>query len=873
MAAQQPDFLPTLQPPERGPAQRGCVHQLFEAQAQRAPSALAASYGARQSTYADLNRRANQLAWRLKQLEVRRDVPVGLSLGRGIELAAALLAVMKAGGACLPLDPDYPAERLTYMQADAQAPVLLVGAGRPNPFGGESATILRLDESWAEFASESSANPDTGVRPDDLAYIIYTSGSTGKPRGVQLPHRGLVNHHLAAVALYGLTPQDRVLQSASISFDISVEEMFPAWSAGAAVIFRTDEVSLQPARFLDWIREQRITVLDLPTAYWHELVHQLQETPQPLPRPLRLVVVGGEKASASAFQIWTQHAGGRVRWMNTYGPTEACVIATSYEPSGRDPADDSELPIGRPIANTRIHILDSHLRPVPPGETGEIFIAGAGLARGYLNRPELTAAKFVPDPFEAEPGARMYATSDLGRLLEDGNIEFRGRTDHQVKIRGYRVEPEEIEVVLGQHPGVRQALVLAKEDPALEKRLVAYFLPASGPPPRTAELRDFLKTKLPEYMIPFAFVPMQAFPLTPNGKVDRKAVALVPVSLDASTESYVQPRNPLESRMVTLWENVLGIQPIGVRQSFFELGGNSLLALRLMHRMEQEFGKTLPPAALFQAPTIEQMAAFLSQEAWAPRWVCLVPIQPAGSKPPFFCVHGLGGHVLRFGPLARNLGNERPFYALQARGLDGQYPCDTSVEAMAEHYIAEIRSLQPEGPYHLGGYSFGGAVAYEMARQLQAAGQQVSFLALLDTYPGLVPESGSLIGTFLGLSLLEKWTYLVSKRKMVFRRIRARIEALTFPPALKQVLASNRIAEKSYQWPAYAGPVCLFRASEKGLRGRAGLPEHGAHWKIIELTGDHGTIIREPKVRDLASRIQTCLEQASTQSSMLEVSR
>ncbi len=843
------------------PLSEYCVHQLFEAQVCRQPDAVAAVHGGRSWTYAELNGKANQLAHMLRKLGVGPDVPVGVCLPRGLELAATLLAVMKAGGACLPLDPEYPDERLGYIQQDAQAPVLVLAPDSPHRFDENRARLVRVDATGEAYSAESTENLPSSAGPDHLAYVIYTSGSTGKPRGVLLPHRGLVNHQLAAISLYALAPADRVLQSASISFDISVEEMFPAWSAGASVVFRTPEVSLQAGRFLRWVREQGITVLDLPTAYWHELVHELSETKTTFPEKLRLVIVGGEKASASAYAAWQELTGGNVRWLNTYGPTEASVIATAFEPIGRDPRDTSELPIGLPIANTQIYVLDEHRRPVPGGEVGEMYIGGVGLARGYLNRPELSEEKFIADPFSSSPGARMYRTGDLGRILPDGNIEFRGRTDFQVKIRGFRVEPEEIEVVLGQHAGVRQAFVLARDDGSGERRLVAYVVPAQGADPTAAVLRDFLKERLPEYMVPFAFVKLPALPMTPNGKVDRKALAALPVAHQADHMQHLPARDELESRMVRIWEAVFAIQPLGVRNNFFELGGHSLLALRLMHRVEQEFGQVLPPAVLFQAPTVEQLCDILRQEGWKPRWVSLVPIQPKGARPPFFCVHGLGGHVMRFGALARHLGPDQPFYGLQSRGLDGKHPCDATVEQMALNYIEEMRSLQPQGPYRLGGYSFGGAVAYEMARQLAEQDQEVALLALLDAYPRTMQKRESLLGTFFKLSLREKFAYAVSKRQMIVRRLRSRMEAMSYPAALKQVHEANAIAERAYAWPEYGGRVWLFRASEKGLRGQNQTQmARGGQWEIHELVGDHGSIIREPRVRDLAEQMTACLE-------------
>ncbi len=424
-------------------------------------------------------------------------------------------------------------------------------------------------------------------------------------------------------------------QFASISFDIAVEEIFPTWIAGGALVVREEDASLAVGDFLRWVDEKRVTALDLPTAYWHELVRELSESAISLPKSLRIVIVGGEKASAAALATWRKLAGPRVRWVNTYGPTETSVIVTSYEPKASEELP-AVLPIGRPIANTRIYILGKNLQPLPVGIAGDLYVSGPGLARGYLNRPEITAEKFVSDPFSTEPGARMYKTGDLARYLASGEIEFAGRTDDQVKIRGYRVELEEIEAVLGSHPGVREVVVIARENASGEKNLVAYVVPSREQVPTASELRSYLKQKLPHYMVPSAFVLLEAMPKTPNGKVDKRAMPAPKQSDFAETQEYVAPTDELETQLTKIWETVLDKTPIGIRDNFFELGGHSLLAARLMHRIEQSIGQRLPLAALLQAPTIEQLSGLLRQEQWSSSWSSLVAIQAEGSRPPFF---------------------------------------------------------------------------------------------------------------------------------------------------------------------------------------------------------------------------------------------
>jgi aspartate racemase len=726
-----------------------------------------------------------------------------------------------------------------------------------------SSQVIDLSSDWESIAQEGRENLHSAVAPENLAYVIYTSGSTGKPRGVLLTHAGLVNHNVAAIALYGLQPTDRVLQFSTISFDIAVEEIFPTWMSGATLVLKTPQMPLSGREFLAWIRERQITVLDLPTAYWHELVHQMSDTKQALPPKLRRVIVGGEKASANALIAWRKVAGNRVQWINTYGPTEASVIATSFEPQSSEiPA---VLPIGRPIANTQIHVLDSHLQPVPVGLRGELHIGGAGVARGYLNRPEMTAEKFITDPFRQAPGARLYKTGDMARFLPSGEIEFLGRADHQVKIRGFRVELGEIEAALSQYPGISDPVVVVREDDSGAKHLLAYFVAKQQPAPKGTELRRFLKDGLPEYMVPHAFVALSSLPLTPNGKVDRRALPVPSANDLAVEEGFSVPKDALESELVKLWEPLLGRHPIGVQQNFFELGGHSLLAVRLMHRIEQEFGKRLPITTLLQAPTIEQLANVLRGEGCSSAWSSLVPIKPSGSKPPLFCVHGGGGTVMVYRELAQHLAPDQPMYGLQAQGLDGKQPRLNRVEDMAAHYLKEIRAVQPEGPYFLGGLSFGGTVAFEMAQQLRAQGQQVGLLFLFDTFPKGYESKVVLLRKLWHMPRNEQFEYI--GRKISRYQLQKRIYRHFLPRALKDVREAINQAGMQYEMRRYPGPVTLFCASEKSLRG---VRDPYAGWQslaaggleVYEIPGGHVSILAEPQVRVLAQHLRACLDRA-----------
>lgn len=841
-----------------------CIHHLVEAQAERTPAAVAVQHEGEKLSYHDFNERANQLAHYLRTLGVGPDVPVGICLQPSINLTVALLAVLKANGACLPLDPAYPKDRLQLMVEDAGIPVLLSDRQLASDLTRTSAKVVSIDAICESIAKGNRVNPENNITPQNLAYVIYTSGSTGKPKGVMLTHGGLVNYITAATQVYGLRSTDRVLQFSSISFDIAIEEMYPTWVVGATLVLRSGDFSLAGSDFLQWARRQKLTVLSIATAYWHELVYELSESGASLPESLRLVSVGGEKAQSHVLEAWRKIAGGRVRWINTYGPTETSVIATSYELPSSGPLP-SPLPIGRPISNTRIHILDDNLHPLPVGVVGEIHIGGPGLARGYLNCPEATAQKFIPDPFKSGPEVRLYKTGDLARYMPNGEIEFVGRRDFQIKIRGFRVEPGEIESVLSRHSFVREAVVVAPDEGQSAKRLVAYLVPVAGQMPSAGDMRNWLRKQLPDYMIPSDFVFLEELPLTPNGKVDRRALSVRSV-IRASAECAA-PTDKVELQLVRMWEEILRRRPIGIRDNFFELGGHSLAAVRLMRRIEQQFGRKLPLVTLFHAPTVEQLSAILREDPLPANTSLVVPIQPHGHRPPFFCVHGMGGAVLRFQELARHMAPDQPFYGIQPQGIDGGMPFLGSVEQMASCYVSEMRKLQPEGPYFIGGYSFGGLVAFEMARQLQAAGQEVAFLGLVDTYPGKAKSNAVLLRTLLALPLRQQMAYAARKITRYRRGLRRRFDALFLPKPLKAVRKILAAAELAYQPQPYFGTATWLRASKKALRGLDNPQDDWSRWvtggvEIHEIDGDHGSIMKEPMVSILAKKLRSCLANA-----------
>jgi amino acid adenylation domain-containing protein len=834
-----------------------CLHQLVEAQAERIPEKVAVAQRERQLSYGEFNQRANQLAHYLRSLGVGKDTKVGICLGPELEFAIAIIGVMKAGAACVPLDPNYPQERLAYMLQDSGARVLITQEGvlqSEVPGGCRTLSLSRLTEALSD---QARTNPASEVHPNHTAYVIYTSGSTGKPRGVLLSHAGLVNYLTGASEMFKVVESDRMLQFCSVSFDIAIEEMFTTWIGGGTLVLRTAEMSLVVPEFLAWVERQKITILDLPTAYWHEWVHNFAELKRPIPPSVRLVIVGGEKAVAKSFATWSNAARGRVRWINTYGPTEASICVTAFEPKFGATDDIPEnLPIGRPVANCRIFLLDQRLNPVPVGVPGELYIGGVCVAQGYHNLAELTAEKFIPDPFCKDTGARLYKTGDMARYLPSAEIEFLGRRDDQVKIRGFRIELGEIEAALRKHPQISEVAVVTREDVPGNKLLAAYLVPVGSFRPTTIELRHYLQQQLPDYMVPSTFVLLLSMPLTPNGKINRRGLPVPQV--EAESDAIVPATDPFQSQLVRIWEEVLGRKPIGIRDDFFELGGHSLLAARLMHRIGQALSKTVPLAMLLEAPTIERLAATLRQEGWSQHWSSLVPIQSAGSYPPFFCIHGVGGNVVGFHELAQHMKPDYPLYGLQSQGLDGKHSCHTRIEDMAAHYIDEIRSVRPKGPYHLGGFSLGGLVAYEMACQLLARGEEVGLVVLFDTYAGN-PINESLVD----LLRHPTWARLQQLPQALRKRVRFTIRAWRLPESLKTVMSANTRAAKQYRLRPYSGKVTLLRAGDTWHVSE----DPYARWgqlvgtlETVEIPGAHMDILREPHVSRLAERLKGCID-------------
>jgi amino acid adenylation domain-containing protein/non-ribosomal peptide synthase protein (TIGR01720 family) len=955
-----------------------CLHELFERQVVRTPDAVAVVYETKderrrtngadssfslqsprgypafrlQLTYAELEARATKLAQHLRALGAGPETSVGICMDRSLELVVGMLGILKAGGAYVPLDPSYPAERIAFMLRDSQAALLITSnVERPTTNDEETQpealTDLGLTIHDLRASPAAIQNPNAqrapeiqNPTPDNLAYIIYTSGSTGRPKGVMISHRAICNHMCWMLHHYPLTAADRILQKTPFSFDASIWEFYAPLLAGAQLVMAQPGGHHDSTYLVRTIAEQQISILQLVPSVLRVL---LEEPGIAQCTSLRRVFCGGEALPIDLQKHFFATLDAAL--YNLYGPTEATIDTTSWS---CDHADARQLvPIGRPIANTQLYVLDRHLNPVPLGAPGELYIGGVSLARGYHKRPDLTAERFVPNPFskgsgirdqgsgraEQAPAPRLYRTGDLARYRPDGAIEYLERIDGQVKARGFRIELGEIEAVLGQHRAVQANVVIMREDLPGQQHLVAYVVPHQGPGisdqgsgeptldlltpdprPLIPDLRAFLATRLPEYMLPAIIIVLEALPLTPNGKVDRRALPAPDQASSQTRPSYVAPRDTLELRLVQIWEDILAIRPIGVTDNFFELGGHSLLVMRLMAHIQQQFGRGLPLATIFEGPAIEQLACLLRQNSAEPPFSPLVPLRQGGSKRPLFLVHPGGGTVFCYIKLVHYLDPDQPVYGLQARGLEeGQEPY-ARIEDMAAAYIDALRMVQPRGPYLLGGWSLGGTVAFEMAQQLLRQGQEVALLALLDTGVLSLERLGSPDDPASPLAaLLDEATLLAELIKEEnlpisladFRRLKpeerlncavdAMRQAGVLPPdaepeqlrRIVQITNINTLAMASYVPQVYPHQITLFKTEAPNAETMpekkidAPITDQALGWDrfstqpvtICSIPGDHLTLVHEPHVRTLAEQLSSCLAALrSTEAVMAHIS-
>lgn len=857
------------------------LHKLIAHRAKEIPEKTAITFNGQTTTYKQLNDEANQLAALLIANGVQKGANVAFALDRSAEMVISILAIMKTGAVYIPLDPQFPLNRINYMLEDSQAVVLLTSEKYKGLYQSNAKELLIEDE-WKKLKDYEPIEPIVDVTGDDLVYILYTSGSTGNPKGVQIAHHNLVNFLFSMQNSPGITAADKLLAVTTISFDIAGLELFLPLLTGAEIVLANTADAKDGRALLEIIERENITMMQATPYTWRILLEAGWDESTPIK-----VICGGEALPLELSQRLLSRASSL--W-NVYGPTETTVWSTVKKLT----AEDKVISIGRPINNTSIYILDRFLNPLAPGVAGELYIGGDGVAKGYLNRPELTAEKFVNDPFSKETGCKMYRTGDLGKFLPNGEIECLGRIDAQVKIRGYRIETGEIEYQLAKLPNIKESVVIARADNIGVDKLVAFVVvdyndEALNTSDQVKSWKEDLKNSLPDYMVPDNFIIVPAMPLTPNGKVDKKALAKHGESITVDGDEYIAPRTDIEKLIADIWIEYLGVKKVGVHDNFFELGGHSLIAVQVMTRIEKETGKRLPLASLFDCSTVEKLAQLLELGGKFITWDSLVPIKPKGNKMPLYMVHGAGLNVLLFNTLAMGLSPEQPVYGLQAKGLDGIDEPLGNIEEIAKHYIDSIMSQNPDGPYALAGYSFGGIIAFEMARQLEALGKEVKMLAMFDTYAYRSTHYDPTM-----VKLLKKGRYFLKRVLYTFKftngfkytvierstNIKRRIirtywklrygknqtRAGIFGYSNK-VDEMNEYAEKHYQLKPYNIAVEVFRAENRtfyldDFETMGWKPYALKGINIHNIPGEHNTIFRAPNDKIFAKILQKCLDDA-----------
>ncbi|HBB98647.1 MAG TPA: non-ribosomal peptide synthetase [Blastocatellia bacterium] len=862
----------------------------FENQVRKFPDHVAIKSLNHEWSYTELSRQVDRVAQTILTLRGSADERIAVLLEHDAPMIAALLGTLKAGKTYVPLDPSYPGERLDFILKDSQASALVTN--NQNLATAQQLTsdvqIINIDR----LESAAPLTPAPHVSPERLAYILYTSGSTGNPKGVMQNHRNVLHHIRVYTNNLHLNDGDRLTLLSSFCFDASVMDIYGALLNGAT-LYPVDIKREGVAGLGQRLKDEKITIYhSTPTVFRYFVSTLNGETDFP---NLRLVVLGGEKVTRTDVESYQRHFSDDCLFVNGLGPTEATVALQNFINKQTRLSGDN-IPVGFPVEDTEVLLLNKDGRPAEV--SGEIAVKSAHVALGYWRNPGATDRAFTTNG--GGPAIRIYRTGDMGRRLPDGSLLFEGRKDFQVKIRGFRVELGEIESAISQHHAIREGVVVMKENAAGDQRLIAYVVPRETRP-TPDELRGFLKPKLPDYMIPSSFVVLDSLPLTSSGKLNRRALPAPDESADRAATTLAAPRTPLEKSLTTIWANVLETSAIGINDNFFDLGGHSLLAVRLFGQIEEQLGKRLPLATLFQAPTVAQLAGILKTED-APSWSSLVSIQTLGSRLPFFCVHAVGGNVLEYYDLAQHLGSDQPFYGLQSQGLDGEDAPHSRIEDMAAHYIREMREAQPVGPYFIGGRSLGGIIAYEVACQLRAQGQEVGLLALLDSYPvghqKLLPQADSFsnrAGRFLkilgahisnvrNLPWQEKPGYVISKLQYGPVRIKSKVWRTIYqsyqnlgrdlPPALRDVEEFNWLAAWKYRPKVYDGRVTLFWASND-LNAKFDLIEG---WQTLardgmelhEIPGTHLDMIKEPHVSELARVLNDCLLKAQKTANVTE---
>ena len=889
----------------------GCAHQFFEQQVGHSGDAVAVICGDKRLTYVELNGRANQLARHLRELGVGPDTLVAICVTRGVDLAVGILGILKAGGAWVPMDPRHPRERKQTVLESTKAPFLLTESSLLSDLPTSGIQTVVLDAAWAGISTRNPSNLDNIAVPSNLAYVMFTSGSTGRPKGVMVTHANLAQYVVAMREVLMVTPADIYLHTASIAFSSSVRQLFLPLVSGATSLVATVEQLRESLSLFEAIKNQNVTILDLVPSYWRTCIDALSTLDELtcvrlLKNRVRLIATASEALQSDLPRKWRQEFRHSAQLINMFGQTETTGIVTTYTIPADDPLEVRIVPLGKPIANASTYLLDEQGRIVPNGNLGEIHIGGPGVARGYLNLQEATAERFLPNPFSSMSGDRLYKTGDLGRCRADGTIEFVGREDDQVKIRGIRIEPAEVTAVLGEHSDIKECVVIGQTDENKIRRLVAYVVPHEGRTVASGALRTYLGEKLPEYMIPSAFVSLDTLPRLASGKIDRQALPDPNHVRPEARSPMVPPRTAMERQLLDQWRAALGIVSIGILDSFFELGGNSLSAMYLLNHVNKIFGESFSVASLYMAPSVKEFASLIEHQRQPVTTTSLQALHPQGFLPPFFWIHGEVSNAL----LPRLLGPEQPVYGLGHQSLDGVPAKFTSVETIAAHYLEEMRTVQHQGPYYIGGYCFGGLIAFEIAHQLKKAGEDVALLAILEPGPlrtcgpaqsdmvtdnrGYTETPGERVSRHINklktLGMVHAVNY-VSERvwgaiidwtrpastftKKVVCGLCLRY-GLTLPVLVRSfhILGVYRRARKDYEVQAYPGRITLFARELPYVSPSTwdGFATDGV--QIHQVTGGtHTSILEQPHLEDWAEKLKKSLKVAREQASSPSRSR
>lgn len=857
------------------------LHILFEEQVLISPDHVALRLGSKLLTYKELNARSNQLARKIMESGMQPGDNIGLLTGRNFEMIIGMYAILKAGGAYVPVDPDYPIERQQYILSNSAVGLLLTDAVHPvNVVMPDLKSLIISNLSIADYSPD---NLNLSIDSKQLAYTIYTSGSTGKPKGVMIEHHAAINLIQWVNKRFDVGSNDRLLFITSMCFDLSVYDIFGILSTGGSLVIAEQLQVNDFNQLLHMLQHYQITFWNSVPSTLDYLVRELESTNNDYKQhDLRLVFLSGDWIPLSLPDRIKQFFPA-ASVISLGGATEATVWS-NYFPIEKIEVNWNSIPYGRPIANNFFYILNEQLQPVSIGDIGELFIGGVGVARGYANNAEKTTASFLKDPFNKNAGGLMYRTGDQGRMLPGMNMEFLGRKDDQVKIHGFRVELGEIEHLLNQSPDLKGAVVLAKKNRTGQKDLICFVVPVKKFDKHT--IIDYLKLRLPDYMIPAIWLEMQNLPLNINGKIDRKALLDMEIPEEVSS-SHKQAVTPLEKTMVTIWEDIFSRENIGIEDDFFELGGHSLMALHIMSQFERQTGTKLPAERLFKNPTILSLLASITDQDELKQSQSLIPIKTTGSKMPLYIIHGDGLYVLSFKDLAKYVDAEQPLYGLQPADLNG---VNHQIETMADiagHYVDEIIEHNPNGPYAIAGYSFGGYVAIEMARQFASLGKEVKMLGIFDTdaenvfyakswrinFPRKIkrqfPKLLWILKSFMkdpASTLNYQYNLFLKRMKKLMYRF-----GLKKDPKKEGVYSQINVinqkhqeAFKAYNMVPFNHMVYLFKAKDRvyfvdDFKTLSWKKYAVKGVKVVDVEGDHATMLHEPNAREFGEKLQEAL--------------